>query len=105
MPGVTPAAVNNVTFYTLILAQLWNVFNMSPREVPFLNNQITRNRYIWYALIFCIAVTVLMNFIPSLRSALSLVDFNADVLAIIIAASILPVALVQFLKRTLKIIR
>lgn len=43
---------NNVTFCTLILAQLWNVFNMAERQTPFFANQITANKYVWLAIFF-----------------------------------------------------
>lgn len=96
--------VNNVTFYTLILAQLWNVFNMPGRETTFFKNQITKNRYIWYALVFCVVVTVIIYLIPAMRSALSLVSLKPFVLFLIIGASFIPVGLVQLLKRVFKII-
>lgn len=97
--------INNLTFYTLILAQLWNVLNMSPREVSFFDNQITRNKYIWYAIAFSIAVTWVVYIFPVLRQALSLVPLNFRLIVLILAASFFPVLLVQLLKRVFKWIK
>jgi Ca2+-transporting ATPase len=96
--------VNNVTFYTLILAQLWNVFNMPGRETSFLKNQVTKNKYVWYALILCIVLTIVIYLIPPVRTALSLVSLEPFILFLILVASLIPVALVQLLKRGIKII-
>lgn len=96
--------VNNVTFYTLILAQLWNVFNMPGRETPFFKNQVTQNRYIWYALAFCILSTIVLYTIAPLRTALSLIPLDLSILVVIILSSFIPVGLVQILKRGFKLI-
>jgi Ca2+-transporting ATPase len=104
IPGIDDKVVNNVTFCTLILAQLWNVFNMPERQTPFFINQITRNKYVWLAIIFCVASTIVIYLFPALRSALSLVSFEPKVLAVIIVASLVPVALIQLLKRVFRII-
>jgi Ca2+-transporting ATPase len=100
---VDETIVNNITFYTLIMAQLWHVFNMSSRETSFFRNQITENKYIWMALLLCIGMTVAAYLIPPSRSALSLVPMEWSHIGIIVIASILPVALIQLLKRVFKI--
>jgi Ca2+-transporting ATPase len=101
---VDEKVVNNVTFYTLILAQLWNVFNMPGRETSFFKNQVTKNKHIWYALIFCAIVTIIIYLIQPVRAALSLVSLQPSVFFLVIVASLIPVALVQLLKRGIKII-
>ena len=95
--------VNNITFYTLILAQLWHVFNMSSRETSFFRNQITENKYIWMALLLCVLISVGVYFIPPIRSALSLVEIEATHVLEIVIASLIPVALIQLLKRVFKV--
>jgi Ca2+-transporting ATPase len=102
--GGEEGVVNNITFYTLILAQLWNVFNMPTREVSFFQNPVTRNRYVWYALVFCIAVTVVTYLVPPLRSVLGLVSIHPQGLIVVVVASIVPVMIVQVLKRVLKVV-
>lgn len=105
IPGTDNSAINNVTFCTLILAQLWNVLNMPDRQSPFFKNQVTRSRYVWLAIIFCLGITGLAYWVPVLRSALTLRPFEQDMLAAIVTASLLPVALIQLLKRGFKIVK
>jgi len=95
--------VNNITFYTLILAQLWHVFNMSSRETSLFRNQITENKYIWIALILCVLTSISVYFISPVRSALSLVEMEVTHVVEIAIASLLPVALIQLLKRVFKV--
>jgi Ca2+-transporting ATPase len=101
--NIDETIVNNITFYTLIMAQLWHVFNMSSRETSFTKNQITQNKYIWMALALCISLSVVTYFIPPLRTALSLVAIEPGHVLMIVLASLLPVALVQLLKRVFKV--
>ncbi len=96
--------VNNITFYTLILAQLWNVFNLPEAGVSFFRNEITRNPYIWYALATCLGLVVLVFAIEPARNALMLTYFATTHLLIILFFSLAPVVLVQFLKRGLRLI-
>jgi Ca2+-transporting ATPase len=100
---IDDAVVNNITFYTLILAQLWHVFNMSPRETSFFRNQITENKYVWMALILCVVTSVVVYFIPLMKSALSLVEMEFTHVVIIVVASLLPVVLIQLIKRFFKV--
>jgi P-type Ca2+ transporter type 2C len=102
--GHEEGVVNNITFYTLILAQLWNVFNMPTREVSFWQNPVTRNRYVWYALVFCVAITVVTYLVPPLRSVLGLVSIHPQGLLVVVVASMIPVVIVQLLKRVFKIV-
>jgi Ca2+-transporting ATPase len=97
--------VNNVTFYTLILAQLWNVFNLPDADISFVKNQITKNSFIWYALILCILLVVIAYFIAPVREALDLVEIDLSLLTLIFGASLVPIGLVQLLKRVFKIIK
>ncbi|SDF55737.1 Ca2+-transporting ATPase [Dyadobacter soli] len=96
--------VNNVTFCTLILAQLWNVFNMAQRKTPFFANQITANKYVWLAIFFCLGALMITYQIPALPSALSLVSLGHGLFGIVLVFSLIPVVLVQLLKRGFGII-
>jgi Ca2+-transporting ATPase len=98
------AMVNNLTFYTLILAQLWNVFNLPERDISFFNNQVTRNRFIWYALGLCILIVVGAYFASPVASALSLVAIHPQELLLVFGFSLVPVVLIQLLKRGLRLV-
>lgn len=103
--GLEQKIINNITFYTLLLTQLWNVFNLPEKDVSFFKNQITQNKFIWYALALCIAFIILSYVIPQIRQALSLVPLETSLLVLVIAASFVPVGLVLLLKRVFKVIK
>lgn len=66
-----PSRAVSVSFLTLALAQLWHVFNMrDPQSNPVLNH-ITRNRYIWFALLFCVVLLFTATYVPLLAKILS----------------------------------
>ncbi len=62
---------NDIAFFSLAFTQLLHVFNMRDPEEPLINNQITRNRYIWMALALCISILVASYFIPGIKDVLS----------------------------------
>lgn len=97
--------VNNLTFYTLIFAQLWHVFNLPGSGVSFFRNAVTRNPFIWMAIALCIGLLLMAYFIPPLAEALSLIAFPPRLILDVLAFSLLPVVLVQIMKRVFKIIR
>jgi Ca2+-transporting ATPase len=92
-------AINNLAFYALILAQLWNVFNLASAKASFVKNEVTRNVYVWYALILCVILVGVAYVLPPVRSALSLSIFPLQYLGLILVVSLIPVLLVQILKR------
>jgi hypothetical protein len=61
--GLSEAEGNNLTFYALSLAQVLHVFNLHS-ERSFFNNEITRNRYIWYATALCLFILALTYYVP-----------------------------------------
>ena len=94
-----PTLSNNFAFYTLILAQLWHVFNLTDADQSFFNNIITRNKYIWMAIFISIALVVAAYFIPVLKEVLSLGSFEWKYLGMVIGFSLIPVVLLQIIKR------
>ena len=70
------AVVNNMAFYTLIFGQLLNVFNMPGRQASFFVNAVTRNPWVWGAIVLCILLTAIGFLVPILREALSLVPIT-----------------------------
>jgi Ca2+-transporting ATPase len=92
--GLSEAEGNNLTFYALSLAQVLHVFNLHS-ERSFFNNEITRNRYIWYATALCLFILVLTYYVPFLRQVLSLQPMRGTELGLIVVAAVLPVVIVQ----------
>jgi Ca2+-transporting ATPase len=95
---VDAALANNFAFYTLILAQLWHVFNL-PETGTFFRNAVTENIYIWLSIITCILITVLAYMVPLFREILHLESFSWAYSSYVIGFSLLPLLAVQLLKR------
>lgn len=97
--NASPVLANNFAFYTLILAQLWHVFNISASNKSFFFNEITHNKYIWWSLFTSITIVVLAYYIPVISDVLHLVYFPIDYIVYVLVFSMLPVIIVQLLKR------
>ncbi len=91
--------VNNVAFITLAFAQLFHVFNMSSFHSPLLINEITKNKFVWWAVLICAALMALVYMLPQMRVVLNLAVLPAKVWVVSILASMLPLMLVQLYKR------
>jgi Ca2+-transporting ATPase len=90
--------LNNVAFVTLAFAQLFHVFNMSSPRSKIFRNEVTRNHFVWYALILCTALVLLVFMVPYFRLPMGLVVLNLNIWAVAIVASILPLILIQLYK-------
>jgi len=88
-----------VSFCTLSLAQLWHVFNMRDSTSSVFVNEITRNIWIWAAILICVALIVLATCSPLLSEVLGLVDPGKEGWFIILPMSILPLILAPFVRR------
>ncbi len=97
--GVDEHVANNVAFITLILAQLFHVFNMSSANSPLVVNEITKNKFIWLALLLCSGLLLLVFQISQLRMVLNLAHLPAKIWGICFVASLLPLLGIQAYKR------
>ncbi|MEP3437163.1 MAG: cation-transporting P-type ATPase [Hoeflea sp.] len=88
-------AAVTVAFLTLALAQLWNVFNMRDADAGLFSNDVTRNPYVWGALVLCLGLIGMAHWLPSLASLLGLPDPGTQGLALSLAASLAPLLLGQ----------
>ena len=89
---------NNVAFITLSFAQLFHVFNMSSIKSNFFINDITKNKFVWLALLTCTLLLGLVYAVPQLRTTLNLVQLPAELWLISIGAGLLPVVFIQIYK-------
>ena len=87
--------LNNVAFITLAFAQLFHVFNMSSAKSNFLVNEITKNKFVWIALLICTILLGLVYAFPQMRLVLDLEMLSAKVWAVSILAGMIPLVLVQ----------
>ncbi|MEJ2585314.1 MAG: cation-transporting P-type ATPase, partial [Robiginitalea sp.] len=98
---LTPVRINNLAFYTLVGAQLFHVFNLSDRHAPFFRNEITRNPYVWGAIVISIGITAAAYWIAPVAAVLELERINETLLGIALLFSLGSVLLVQLLRRIL----
>ncbi len=70
--NLQPNIVNNMAFYTLVLAQLLNVFNLPERHRSFFKNEVTVNSYVWGAIVLSLLIMVISYYVPILKEVLSL---------------------------------
>jgi Ca2+-transporting ATPase len=87
-----------VSFLTLAFAQLWHVFNMRDRSSKLLSNEITRNRFVWGALVLCVVLLLLGVYVPGLSDVLQVVDPGPSGWAVVVVMSAIPLVFGQFWK-------
>lgn len=91
--------INNMAFFTLVIAQLLNVFNMPSRHLSFFKNEVTKNVWIWVAIVLCAILTYMAYSINAVAQALSLITLSAHQFLIIGVFSISSLVLAQIIKR------
>lgn len=102
--SATTAKIVNYTFYTLIFAQLWNVFNLPGRDASFWNNPIVHNPYIWAAFILCSLLVGGALIVSPIREVLALDYLSPVGWLYVLSFSILPVGIIQLFKRVFRVI-
>lgn len=84
-----------VSFLTLALAQLWNVFNVRVSGGRFLVNEVTGNPWVWGAIVLCLGLIAAALWLPSLSGVLKLPDPGQGGLLLAVGASFAPLLIGQ----------
>jgi Ca2+-transporting ATPase len=92
--------VNSLVFYTLILVQLWQVFNLPESAASFFNNEVTNNRYVWGAILLCLLIPIVLYYFESVRTVLNLRSLSLEYFFWTLGFSLIPTLFIQLLKRT-----
>jgi Ca2+-transporting ATPase len=79
-----------VAFLTLAMAQLWHVFSMRNRRSGWISNEITRNPWIWGALVLCVLLVLLAVFWPPLAGILSITNPGISGWTVAVCFSLVP---------------
>jgi len=94
-----------VSFLILAGAQLGHVFNMvSPRSGFFLN-EVTRNPWIWAAVVLCIGLLLASVYVPILSEVLGTVEPGREGWWLVLTLSFAPVVVGQSLRVASRIVR
>jgi len=88
--GMAEARAVTVSFLTLAFAQLWHVFNMRDKDSHMFVNDVTRNLYVWGALLLCGALLIMAVYVPLLASVLKLVNPGLKGWVLILVMSLIP---------------
>lgn len=83
-------ATVTVTFLTLAFGQLWHVFNMRHQRSGLIDNEVSRNHWIWAALALCAAILLVAAYVPSLTAMLHMIAPEFKMWGIILSMSMLP---------------
>jgi len=89
---------NNVAFITLTFAQLFHVFNMSSAHSNLIVNDITKNKFVWMALVVCTGLMIVVYALPQMRLVLGLEVLSIKIWIVSILAALIPLILVQAYK-------
>lgn len=95
-----PKLCNNILFFTLIVCQLFHVFNMASVKTSFLKSEVFRNKYVWYALASSGLIVMSVFFIPPVREALNVQSLKLEDWLVVIASALISLLVIQILKRT-----
>ncbi|WP_018342049.1 cation-translocating P-type ATPase [Cytophaga aurantiaca] len=97
--------VNNAAFLTLAFAQLFHVFNMSSMNSKLILNDITKNKFVWFATLLCIAIMITVFEIPYTRLVLGLEPLPKEAWIASILCSLIPLIVIQTYKVIFKLIK
>ncbi|HEY7645732.1 MAG TPA: cation-transporting P-type ATPase [Hyphomicrobiales bacterium] len=88
-------SVVTVTFLTLAFAQLWHVFDMRRARANVFRNEITRNRWVWAALVLCSVLLIAPAYTPSLAHVLHLAPPTSTMWSVILGFSLAPAVVIH----------
>ncbi len=99
-----PELCNNILFFTLIFSQILHVFNMNAAGSKFFTSEVIKNRYVWYAVLACLALLFISYQIEVIRRALDIFPMSKEDWMISIGMSLASLIIIQIFK-TFKIVR
>lgn len=88
-----------ITFLSLAFARTWHVFNMRDNDSHALVNDVTRNPFVWGAVVLSFALLLLAVYFQPLAGVLSMVAPTSGEWAFILGMSLIPLGVVQVLKQ------
>ncbi|MCF8229796.1 MAG: cation-transporting P-type ATPase [Bacteroidales bacterium] len=96
--GVSKEIANNIAFFGLAFTQIFHVFDMRESDEKVFLNQVTRNKYVWMAVVFCAAALIAAYFIPGLNTLLSFQPMGLEPWLLVVAVVVASIGSIQVLK-------
>ena len=87
-----------ISFMTLGFSRLFHVFNMRDRGSPVFLNEVSRNRYVWGAIVLCSAMLFAAIYLPGLSDVLKTHHPDMTAWGVIFGMSIIPLIIGQTIK-------
>lgn len=97
-PTFNQAEAVTISFLTLAFAQLWHVFNMRTEGSRVFDNTITRNPFVWGAIVLCIILILLALFIPIVADVMQVIPPDFYGWMIVLGMSLVPLVMGQIVK-------
>jgi Ca2+-transporting ATPase len=88
--GLPSGEAQTVGFLAVAFAQLWHVFNVRSDRSGVFVNEITKNRYVWWAVGLSLVLTLAVVFVPPVAKAMQINPPGATGWAIALALSAVP---------------
>ncbi len=101
--GMETKEAVTVSFLTLSFARLWHVFNMKSWGSGVIRNEVTRNPFVWGALVICVGLLAAAVWIPYLAMVLRIVPPDTNGWTLIGVFSVIPFIVVQIIKSPLAV--
>jgi Ca2+-transporting ATPase len=100
--GLDARSSVTVTFLTLAFAQLWHTLNMRDPRSPVLVNEITRNGWLWGALLLCATLLAVPPYLPQAAHLLDLAPPTAAMWSVVLLFSWAPLIVIQAISAFVK---
>ena len=96
--GFPSEKATTVSFLILATAQLWHVFDMRENGTnPFINS-VTKNKFVWFALVITISLLLFAIYVPFMADLLSLVNPGLNGWLVVLVAGFAPMVISQIIK-------
>ncbi len=93
-----PSRAVTISFMTLALTQVFHAFNARSTSESVFSRRIFENRWLWGAVLLCLALQVAAVYVPPLQRVLETVPLAARDWALVLGFALAPVAVVEVVK-------
>lgn len=95
---VTELEAVTLSFLTLAFGKLWFTFNLRSPNSGILRNEVTRNRWVWGAIVLCVALLLAAVYLPGLSDLLQTRALGWRGWALLLGMSFIPLVAGQFVR-------